>query len=142
MAYLPGNMPVFMRQPNAGSVAVTAAETTTLQTLYTAGPNGSKIFGIWCSSIDTANKDLVINRVTVTPTTYIMWTVPIPITSGTVDGIAMVNCMNPTYAAGLPVDNDGNPFFYLAIGDTLQVNALATLTAGKSFNVTCIAADF
>jgi len=142
MAFQQNAAPTFPRQPNVGSVTITAAETTTLETVYTAGANGSKILGMIISSIDTANRDIVVNRVTSTPTTYQLYTVPVPLSSGTADGVAAVNGMNPTYAAGLPVDNDGNPFIYLASGDTLQVNALATLTTAKTVSVTVFAVDF
>ena len=142
MAFTPHNLATMPYQPNVGSVAVTAAETTTLQTVYTAGANGSKILGIIITSNDTSNRDIEINRVTVAPVTYQLYTVPVPLTAGTAAGIAAVNGMDPAYAKGLPVDNDGNPFIYLAIGDTLQVNAVATLTGGKAFNVTVFAVDF
>ena len=142
MVFTQNKEPTFPYQPNVGSVAVTAAETTALQTVYTAGANGSKILGIIITSNDTSNRDIEINRVTVAPVTYQLYTVPVPLTAGTAAGVAAVNGMDPTYAKGLPVDNDGNPFIYLGIGDTLQVNALATLTGGKAFNVTVFAADF
>ena len=142
MTFSPNHLATMPYQPNVGSVAVTAAETTTLQTVYTAGANGSKIIGIIITSNDTSNRDIEVNRVTSTPTTYQLYTVPVPLTAGTAAGVAAVNGMDPTYAKGLPVDNDGNPFIYLAIGDTLQVNAVATLTAAKAFNVTVFAEDF
>src|SRR5579859_573165 len=142
MAFTQNLYPTFPKQPNVGSVTITAAETTALQTVYTAGANGSKIFGMVITSIDTAARDIEVNRVSSTPTTYQLWTVPVPAGSGSSAGVAAVNGMNILYVMGLPVDNDGNPFLLLASGDTLQVNALATLTAAKTISVTVFASDF
>ena len=90
MAFTQNKEPTFPYQPNVGSVAVTAAETTALQTVYTAGANGSKILGIIITSNDTSNRDIEINRVTVAPVTYQLYTVPVPLTAGTAAGVAAV----------------------------------------------------
>lgn len=142
MAFKPNNAPGFPFQPNRGVVVVTAAETTTAQTLYTAGSNGSKIFGIILTSTDTAARDALVNVFNGT-TVYQLGCVPVPATAGDADATpTSVNLLNPAYLAGLPVDNDGNPFLYLALGDTLTIGALATLTTAKQFAIYCVAVDF
>jgi hypothetical protein len=141
MAFQQNATPTFTKQPQASRVTIAVADTTTAKTVLTAGPNGSKLIGLFASTTDTSLSNIQVS-ITNGGTQYNMWVVPIPLTSGTAAASpSSVNLLNATDAVGLPVDNDGNPFLYLVSGDTLTVNALATLAAGI-VTVHAIYADF
>ena len=141
MPFTQNTSPTFPFQPRAGRTTITVAETTTAQTVYAAGPNGSKIVGLFASTTDTSAPNIQVS-ITNGATQYNAWVVPLAIGQGTGSATpASQNMLDPIYAAGLPVDNDGNPFLYLVESDTLTVNALATLAAGI-VTVHCVAADF
>jgi hypothetical protein len=141
MSFTQNSIPTFPKQPQAGRVIITVAETTAPQTLYTAGANGSKIMGMWASGLNSSIGNIQVS-ITNSAVQYNMWVVAIPITSGQAAVTpASVNLMNAVDAVGLPVDNDGNPFFHMISGDTLTVNAVATLVGGN-VTVHCIASDF
>jgi hypothetical protein len=53
--------------------------------------------------------------------------------------IAMTSIIN---WPGLPIDSDGNPYFYLASGDTIQCTFATTITSGKAVNIHVVTADF
>lgn len=72
----------------------------------------------------------------------ILTTIPVAITSGTDGSTATTNFLNPTYWPGLPVDNDGNPFFFLESVDYLAVASASTVTSNKIINVSGVGANF
>lgn len=141
MAFTANNIPTFPKQPTNGHVQILPADTTALKTGYTAGANGSKILGIVVVSTDTATRDLQVG-VTNSATTYPLGTKTIAITAGTVAGTPAVNMLDPAVILGMPVDNDGNPFLFLASGDTLDFHVLVTVTTAKLISIFVIAEDF
>lgn len=120
---------------------VTNSDTTTAKTLYAAGTNGSKVDSLLVTSTDTVDRDLVLS-VSISSTTYIIGTVKIPLTAGTINTVPTVDVLRHTQIPGLAYDAFGNKIMYLASGTTLQVAALATVTSGKQFVVFAQGADF
>ena len=135
------NIPVFLALPKSGHVQILPADTSSLKTAYTGGTNGSKIIGILVSSTDTSARDLQVG-ITASAVTYPLGTKTIAITAGTVAGTPAVNMLDPAVIVGLPVDNDGDPFIFLASGETLDLHTLTTVTAAKAINITVLAEDF
>ena len=107
--------PVFVQTPKLGAVQIVNANGTTPQSLYACGANGSKITGIFASTTDTA-ADTVQLSLLRSATTYIVNTVSVPAGSGTTAAAAPTPLMSFT---GLPLDADGNPYFYCQSGDTI-----------------------
>lgn len=141
MAFQQNGIPTFTKQPQAARVSIAVADTTNPKTVLTAGPNGSKLIGLFISTTNTSAANIKIS-ITNAATQFDMWVVPVPLKSGTDPAApSSVNALNTTDAVGLPVDNDGNPFLFLISGDTLTVNAIATLAAGIA-TVHAIFADF
>ena len=66
----------------------------------------------------------------------------VPINAGSVDTTPAANLMSLANMPGLPLDSDGNPFFYCASGDVIQAAVNVQLTAGKFMNVFAVVADF
>ena len=133
--------PVFVQKPKMPKVQITNANGTTAQTLYACGADGTKVTGLFATSTDTVARDVQITVVN-GATTYVLTTVTTAINAGNVAGTAPVNLLSTTNFPGLPVDSDGNPYFYCESTDTLKVGVLVTVTSGKFVNVTAVAADF
>ena len=132
--------PVFVQTPKFAHVQITNANNLTAQTLYTCGANGSKIIGMWATSTDTTARDVQISILNTS--TYNMVTILVPINAGSVDTTPAVNLMSLANMPGLPLDSDGNPFFYCASGDVIQAGMVVQLTAAKFMNVFAVVADF
>lgn len=136
------NVATFVKTPTNGVVQILPADTTNQKTVYTAGANGSKITGLNIASTDTVARDLQLS-LTRSGTSYPLVCLTVPIGAGTVAGTPALNMLNYTYFAGMSVDSDGNPYFFLASGDTLTLNSLTTVTAAKAITAVVTAAgDF
>jgi hypothetical protein len=129
--------------PNRGVLQFTTASTaSTYLTLYTAGANGSKVFGVIGTTSDTATHAASI-AVVVGAVKYQFGDVTIPSTAGTVGTVPPVALFSAANTPGLPVDNDGNPYIVLVSGDTLQATFSTALgLAGSVLNIVCMAADY
>ena len=134
------NTGVFPQAPTLDLVQILPADTTTQKTLVTCTTNGTKIVGVIVSSTDTATRDVTLALVR-SATSYTINTVTIAINAGSVAGTPPVNMMSATNAPGLPLDSDGNPFFYCNTGDTVKVNVGTTVTAAKAVNAIAIGAS-
>jgi len=132
--------PVFVQTPKFAHVQITNANNVTAQTLYTCGANGSKIIGMWATQTDTSAHDVIISILNTS--TYNLVNILVPINAGSVDTTPASNLMSLAAMPGLPLDSDGNPFFYCASGDVIQAAVNVQLTAGKFMNVFAVVADF
>lgn len=148
MAFTQNVNPTFVRQPNMGLVQITTGTgSSTLVTAYTGGSsNGSKIVGLTAVGyLTTAAFDLMFG-ITNGSTFHIVSTVSISAAAGSTSGTGAVNCLNVTNVPGLPLDSDGNPFFFLRTSqDLLQVKTPATSSTwvtGALFSVVAISGDF
>ena len=141
MAFTQNKEPTFPLQPQASRVQIVNADAQAYKVGYTAGANGSKIFGVIATSSDTSNRDIAI-VITNSAVNYVLGMKTVPLSSGIVAGTPSVNLIDTTTIPGLPVDNDGNPFIYLISGDTLTFQAQTSVTAAKIISIHVFAADF
>lgn len=113
----------------------------TKKTVATAGANGSKVVGLIATSTDTSARVAQVWH-TRSATSRLLASVSVPAASGSDGTTAGVNLLGSTLMPGLPVDNDGQTYFFLESGDTLQVSFTAQVTSAKEIDVTCIFANF
>jgi hypothetical protein len=114
----------------------------TYKTLYAAGANGSKCFGMFETNNDGSATHLVTVQVFNGGVAY----GGVAVTSASSDGFANAtpakNLMSPANWPGLPVDANGNPFIYLASGDTLQATFATALTSMDVLNIYVNCVDY
>jgi len=129
--------PIFGLTPNLTEDTITSADTTTAQTIFTAGSNGSKLMSIAATSDDTAaiNATIYIRDGT---TDYLVGTVNIPIASGTDGSVNSVNLLSPTALPWL----DALGELALPTGYSVKVGCLATMTAAKTLTLVGIGVDY
>lgn len=135
------NTPVYVQTPNIGAQTFIQGTDTagTFKTIYTGGTNGSKCVGLMAASNDTVAHVLTV-RITHSSTA-------IPMVGPTITGAANyasggLNLMQSQNWPGLPIDSDGNPFFYLASGDVLAATFATALTSTDQINFMAVCADF
>lgn len=139
------NSSVTPQAPNRGIVQFLQGTDTAgvYKTLYTGGSNGSIIKGIFATSNDASAAHLVTCQIVNSSVKYGGVAVNVPVNSGMATGVAPVNIMAPASWVGLPLDSDGNPFFFLAsASDTLQCTFATALTSSDVLNLFAVAADF
>lgn len=114
----------------------------TFKTLYTAGANGSKCFGMY----ETNNDGSATHLVSVGIFNATINFGGMAITTASNDGFANATpakaLMSPANWPGLPIDNNGNPFIYLQSGDTIQATFATSLTAATTVNLFVNCVDF
>ena len=123
----------------------------TYKTAYTGSANGSKITGIFLTSFDPSASHLVTVQISssssahCSPATscYGGVAITLPVSSGSANAAPAVNAMSAANWPGLPVDSDGNPYFYLPSASyTIEVTFATALTSTDWINAVVIAADF
>jgi hypothetical protein len=112
----------------------------TYKTLYTAGTNGSKCFGMWTTNNDPSATHLLTVQVVNGGVKFGGTALTTVSSAGFVNGTGAQVLMSPAVWPGLPLDSDGNPFLALASGDTIQATFATALTATDLINlfVTCV----
>lgn len=137
--------PVFVQTPNRGIVQFLQGTDVagTYKTLYTGGANGSKCTGMYITSND-ATAHLVTIQLVTSAVKYGGTAISTGTTTpGYASGAPAISAMSPINWPGLPVDSDGNPYFYLAgTGDTIQATFATALTTSDFINIVAICADF
>jgi len=131
--------PTFVKTPNWGATQITTGTGSSgAVTVYTGGANGSKITALMAVSIGTTAAYDVQWGVSSGGTLYIYGTASVTANAGSTDSIASINLMSASNVP-LPVDSDGNPFFFLASSAyTLQAKSPATSstwTSGAAINL-------
>ncbi len=139
MSFTPNVFPTLVHQPQKGAAQILNATGTAQVTLITAGANGSKVVALYASSTDTAAQSLAVSLVR-SGTTYLLATAAVPAGSGNSAGTPPVNLLSAI--AGLACDQDGQAYLFMASGDTLAVNTLAAVTAGKTISALSDHGDF
>jgi hypothetical protein len=114
----------------------------TYKTLYTGGANGSKCIAIWENNNDGSAAHLVTIEVVNSAVKYGGVAITTASNQGYVSGTPSVNFFNQAVWPGLPVDSDGNPFIFLANGDTLQATFATALTTSDKINLVAVCSDF
>jgi hypothetical protein len=137
--------PVFVQTPNRGIVQFLQGTDSpgTYKTLYTGGANGSKCTGMYITSND-ATAHLVTIQLVNTAVKYGGTSISTGTTTpGFATGAGAIAAMSSANWPGLPLDSDGNPYFYLAsASDTIQATFATALTTSDVVNIVAICADF
>jgi hypothetical protein len=131
--------PVFVQTPKVTRTTFTSADTTTAKTIATAGTNGSKVTAVSICSDDTSDRVFQLG-ITRSATFILLGSVNLKTLAGTDGATAAVNGFN--LIPGLPVDSDGQKYFFMESGDTLQAKTTTTITAAKTVSVTAVQGDF
>lgn len=143
-AAVTANSIVTAQTPNRGLVQFLQGTDSagTYKTLYTAGANGSKCFGIIESNNDGTATHVVTLQVVNTAVKYGLEAFTTGLGDGLLTGLPAKNVFAPVALPGLPTDSDGNPFLFLASGDTLQATFATALTSTDLINVLAWCSDF
>lgn len=133
--------PTFVATPKLTPAATTNADSAnTKKTIATAGASGSKVVAVIATSTETANARVGQLWLTRSATSYLIGSFNVPINSGFDGSTQGVNALS--LVAGLPVDNDGQVYFFLESGDTLQVSFTTQVASGKEIDVFAIFGNF
>lgn len=139
-AAVTANSVVTAQTPNRGVVQFLQGTDVagTYKTLYTAGANGSKCQALWENNNDASATHLVTVEIVNSAVKYGAVAVTTAVNDGYANGVPPKNLM----WGGLPIDSDGNSFFFLASGDTLQATFATALTSSTKINLVTICADY
>src|SRR5689334_23315932 len=131
------SQPQFVPLPNVGPTKFTNADGTTVKTAFTPGTSGSRILPLFATSDDSASRQLTI-YLTPGGTRHKLDTITIP----------AANASTPTTNWNI-LDSDwmrwldaNEPHLILPNGTTVEVGALAAVTAGKGISLVVMGGDF
>ena len=127
-----GTSPIFEAAPLAKGVQFTSADTTSKKTLVTGGTNGTRVDGVYCSTNDTTAVNLAF-YIGTGGTDYYIGNVNLPIGAGytTVPRVEALSTLAPFLG-----------YIWLASGDTLKCNCVATMTGAKTTDVVSQHGDY
>lgn len=123
----------------------------TYKTVLTGGTNGSKILGLYATSIDGSASHLVTVQISSSTSAhcspasncYAGAAATVAASSGFANATPAVNFLSSGIWPGLPIDSDGNPYFYLTDSTfTVEATFATALTASTNVNVCAVYADF
>lgn len=115
----------------------------TYKTLYTAGANGSRCYGMLMNNNDVTTTHLVTVQIVNTAVKYGGAAATTTLSAGFSNSTAGQPLMAPSVWPGLPVDQYGNPYIQLVSGDTVQATfATALSTTGNVINIYTSCSDF
>jgi hypothetical protein len=133
--------PIFPQTIRNAVLTLNNASAETVTVLYTGGANGSKIENLLVTSTDTSARDISLYFV-ISSTDYLVGTISIPATSGSVDSVPTVNLLASANLPGLARDANGNPYLYVGSTTSLAVGALTTITSGKQIQFIAQGGDY
>lgn len=144
LAAVTPNSVVAPQTPNRGIVQFLQGTDSagTYKTLYTGGTNGSKCTAVWETNNDGSTTHLITLEIVNSSVKYGGSAVTTASNDGYINGAPAKNLMAPSVWAGLPLDGDGNPYFFLANGDTLQATFATAITSSDKINLVAICVDF
>jgi len=134
--------PIYPQTIKNWAVQILPADTTTLKTIVTGGTNGSVVEFVNIASTDSVARDvkLWLNDGT---TSYLLMTISIPANSGNTNALTSIAPLNSTTLfGGVPFNNSGNKFIYVANGWTLRINSTVTVTAATAINIVAHGGDY
>jgi len=131
------NRPIYPGTIKNAALDIEPADTTTLQTLVTAGANGSRINSISVISDDTSDVVLAIYYNDLT-TDFLLGSVNIPTLSGTDGSAPAVSLLNSTDLPFLGEDLA----LYLEGSDIIKIAALTTVTTAKKITLVAHYGDY
>lgn len=134
-------VPMFIQTIKTWAYQITNATGTTIETLVTAGVNGSKVEAVNISNTDTVahTLSLYINDGT---TNHLFATISIPASAGNATGTPPVNVLASANMSSLPYDANGNKFLYLKAGYALNIAITAAATTGTLIDAVATGGDF
>lgn len=119
-------LPIFAKNPRVDVIEIAPADTTTLQTLFVAGTEGSTINNISVTSSDTSDILLHI-RYNDGTGDRVLGKVTVPAGSGNNGTLPTLNLLATTALAQLTQADGSLP---VGISDTIKVNCQATMATG------------
>lgn len=126
------NAPIFELIPHNAGVQFTSADTTTKKDLITGDTDGTRVDSIMCSTNDTAAVNLAF-YLTTGGTDYYIGNVNLPIGSGYTTVVRVEALMTLAPQTG---------WLWLASGEKLKCNCVATMTAAKTTDVVAMGGDY
>jgi hypothetical protein len=114
----------------------------TYKTLYTAGANGSRCYGMVMNNNDASTTHLVTVQIVNTAVKYGGTALTTVLSSGFTTAVPPQPLMSPTVWPGLPLDQYGNPYIQLISGDTIQATFGTALTTSDLINLYVSCGDF
>jgi hypothetical protein len=141
-AAVTANSVITAQTPNRGILQFTSSSSAgTYATLYTAGSNGSKCYGMQMTNSDSATHLVTVQLVNAT-VKYGGVALTTVATAGFANAVPPQSMMSAIVWPGLAVDSDGNPFIMLISGDTLQATFATAITAATVLNLQLTCVDF
>jgi hypothetical protein len=139
--------PVFIQTPKITpqSFVQPTDAAGTYKTIFTAGPNGSKVVSIMVNTTDNTATHLLVLVLQRGGVNYTLIYYTLPVNAGgdgTTPSVDLLAGGTANLFVGLPFDNDGQRYLFLEPGDSLQLNYNTALTASKSIYVNTIGAHF
>jgi len=131
----------FTQTLKLSAAVITPTETTTAQTVFTAGTDDSVVKAINVASTDTAARvlSLFVNNGS---SDILIGRVNIPANSGNNGTAATVDLLGGTLMPSLPYDSNGKRILPLPAGYILKAGTTTTVTAAQSITVTAMAEDY
>lgn len=138
------NSIVTPQTPNRGIVQFLQGTDSagTYKTLYTAGANGSRCYGMWMTNNDASATHLITVQIVNGGVKYGGTALTTVSSAGFVSGTSAQSLMTSSVWPGLPIDQYGNPYLQLASGDTLQATFATALTATDLINIVVSCSDY
>ena len=131
----------FTQSIKLSAAVITPTETTTAQTVFTAGSNDAVVKAINVASTDTAARVLSL-FVNDGVSDILIGRVNIPANSGNNGTAATVDLLGGTLMPSLPYDANGKRILPLPAGYVLKAGTTTTVTSAQSITVTAISEDY
>jgi len=131
--------PIYLGTPKLYAVQMTTSPGTYVDVVGTV-TNTVKCVGLYVTSNDNAANPVTV-QIQKGATKVGGVTISVPASSGFTTAIPAVNFMSGSAWPGLPIDGQGNPYFYLENGDELQATFTNALTS-EVINVVAICGTF
>lgn len=138
---MPTATPIFPQTVKNYVAQILPADASNVKTLVTGATNGTKIEALTVASTDSSARDVQL-VMTISSVVYILATVSIPATAGSVNSVPAVDILRNAQWPGLSYDANGNRILYVANGAVLGIKALTTVTTAKEIDVLAVGGDF
>lgn len=123
------------------AVTIVNADASNLKTVCTAAGTFLEINSLQATSDDTSDR-LIAVYVTIGGTDYLIGTVNVPTTAGTVSTVGAVNLLTSANLQ-LPIyDTNGNRLLPLDAAAVLKVKSTTTVTSNKTVTITAVGSEY